>query len=357
MIGNVCYLLPAGGYSGGANSVVQEVSGLQKMGINAKIAVDDKNYETFTNAYASLPDIASGVRSYGTREAMKKILADSDIAVVTVATSVPDIISAWNDVPERKRPKLFYYIQDYEPLFFEKGSPDWLAAAQSYEHNLIMKAFAKTDWICETVERCHGMRVSRVKASIDHGTFFPLLTKPKGGKLKIAAMIRPSTPRRAPRRTCRVVNKIVAEYGEGVGVTTFGCNREQLRDYGLNLAASVQHLDRLTREQVAQVLRQTDIFLDLSDYQAFGRTGLEAMACGATPVLPMFGGASEYVRHRENGFLVDVRDEEEVFRVVREFAKSPSTTRRKMCIQAISTASEYTTRSACASIIDVLTCE
>ena len=353
MIRNVIYILPAGGYSGGANSVVQEVSGFQEMGINASIAVDAKNYATFLNAYASIPAIASSTRRYNTKNELSKVLSSADLVVATVATSVPDVVSAWNSLREGKRPKMFYYIQDYEPLFYLKESSDWLAAVSSYEHNTVFRGFAKTEWICETVERRHGMRVSKVKASIDHNTFFPQLSLPQKSRLTIAAMIRPDTPRRAPRRTVRVMNKIAAEYGDQINLVTFGCSRDKLRDHGLDLAPVAEHRDQLTREQVAHTLRQTDLFLDLSDYQAFGRTGLESMACGAVPVLPIYGGAIEYVRHRENGYLVDVCDDQGILHSVQDFVRASKNSRRTMRVQSMKTAAEYTTRSACASILDV----
>lgn len=47
------------------------------------------------------------------------------------------------------------------------------------------------------------------------------------------------------------------------------------------------------RVAVATVLRRTDLFIDLSWWQAFGRSGLEAMACGTLSIMPLTGAASE----------------------------------------------------------------
>jgi glycosyltransferase involved in cell wall biosynthesis len=66
-----------------------------------------------------------------------------------------------------------------------------------------------------------------------------------------------------------------------------------------------RHLGMLSRPEVAEVLRDTDVFLDMSVYQAFGRTALEAMACGATAVVPEVGGAWEFVEHARNALAVD----------------------------------------------------
>ena len=64
-------------------------------------------------------------------------------------------------------------------------------------------------------------------------------------------------------------------------------------------------------------MRRSDLFLDLSAYQAFGRTGLEAMACGAVPILPRTGGAVEYAVDDWNGLLVDSAEEDAVLAAVR----------------------------------------
>ncbi len=353
MIGNILYVLPTGGYSGGANSIVQEVGGFLRMGLNAAIAVDAGNHAGLASAYASLPAVLSTMKPYGSPAILRDLLAGADVAVATVATSVPSLVKAWRVLPDGRRPRLFYYIQDYEPLFFAPGSGEWTAAHQSYEQGPDLRGMAKTDWLCRVVQARHGMTVARVKASIDHDVFFPLLHGRGPDRPSIAAMIRPHTPRRAPRRTCRVLNRLAQALGERVSITTFGCEADELRRHGLALAPSIAHHGRLTREQVAHVLRQTDLFLDLSDYQAFGRTGLEAMACGAVSLMPLLGGAGEFVIHGENGFLVDVREEPEILRTVQRFVDLPGSTRQAMRMAAIRTAADHTVQKACVSILEV----
>ncbi|HXS46776.1 MAG TPA: glycosyltransferase, partial [Solirubrobacterales bacterium] len=61
----------------------------------------------------------------------------------------------------------------------------------------------------------------------------------------------------------------------------------------------------LMRGEVASLLRRSDLFLDMSMYQAFGRTALEAMACGCTAVVPRLGGAWEFVVNGVNAKAVD----------------------------------------------------
>ena len=66
---------------------------------------------------------------------------------------------------------------------------------------------------------------------------------------------------------------------------------------GVNRAADrplLNHHGTLPRDSVAELFASADVFLDMSHWQAWGRTGLEAMAAGCVPVLPKGSGASEY---------------------------------------------------------------
>ncbi|ALG74882.1 hypothetical protein VY88_29270 [Azospirillum thiophilum] len=355
-MGRILYILPAAGYTGGANSVVQEAAGLLRMGLDVSIAVDRRNHAEFAGAYAGLPAVTAApvLATYDDPAGLAGLLATSKVAICTVATSVPAVIGAWEHLPEADRPRLFYYIQDYEPLFFDPGTEDWTAACRSYEFGGILQGMAKTDWLRDTVEARHSIRVSRVKASIDHGVYFPYLAARGGDQLVLAAMLRPHTPRRAPRRTCRLLNRLAAELGSRVRLVVFGCGPEEMREHGLMLDPAIERHGRIIREQVARILRRTDLFLDLSDYQAFGRTGLEAMACGAAALLPVHGGAGEYVVHGENGYLADTRDEDGLFHTVEAYAAQAPSTRRAMAVAAMATAADYNVEKACISVLGVL---
>ncbi len=90
-----------------------------------------------------------------------------------------------------------------------------------------------------------------------------------------------------------------------VEIALFGC--ENLPDYRLPF----EHTDlgEVPNERLRAVYNTASIVLDLSDYQALGRIGLEGMACGAATVLTKFGGITEYIRDGENTLAVDPEDE------------------------------------------------
>lgn len=349
---NILYVLPARGSSGGSNSVYQEVKALMKLGVNAKIAVNDKNYESFLVSYASDTSLSGIVVSYDSSRKLAEYLNKCDVAIATIGSTVPFFLKAVSFCT--KKPKLAYYIQDYEPLFSMPGSEAYESAFDSYNHGDILNGFAKTDWICKVVGANHNMVVTKVEPSIDHNVYFP--SGSNKFRKTICAMVRPSTPRRAPFRTVRILNKLADHYAkEGIKLICFGSEEYEFRRAGLILDTNIESMGRLTREQVGQLLRTTDLFLDLSDYQAFGRTGLEAMACGVIPILPMFGGSYEYIKHNENGFAIDVRSDKVILEQIAAFWKLNSKKRALMVNSALATAAEYSCHKAAVSIRNFLT--
>jgi glycosyltransferase involved in cell wall biosynthesis len=119
-----------------------------------------------------------------------------------------------------------------------------------------------------------------------------------------------------------VLKRLLEELPDRVRVTTFGCYADELREIlpGAEQGVLERHRGMLSRSEVAGLLRESDVFLDMSVYQAFGRTALEAMACGATAVLPNVGGAWEFVEHGANALAVDTLEPEGALAALRELA-------------------------------------
>ena len=66
----------------------------------------------------------------------------------------------------------------------------------------------------------------------------------------------------------------------------------------------------------------------MSKYQAFGRTGLEAMACGCVPILPVVGGVTEYAVENWNALVVDTGDQDQVEAAATALIEDPERLRR-----------------------------
>ena len=347
----VLFVLPVRGGSGGANSVVQEVAGMRSLGVDARIAVDARHAESMNRFYADVLEPDSRIVFASDAELL--VSAERFDVIVATLWSTPALIAP---IAQRWPDKTYvYYVQDYEPWFFPNDPVSRATALDSYTRVPNMVLMAKTDWICRTVRQRHGVEVFRVAPSLDHDVFYPA-ERPSEGPVALSAMIRPSTPRRAPLRTLRVLRDLAHGF-DGLRILLFGCDTGALEgltrdDPELKLDFEFENRGILRRRDVASLLRESDIFVDLSDYQAFGRTGLEAMACGCATVLPARGGADEYVVDGDNAFLVDTESLADMTSTIARLIKDRSL-RERIKARSLETATRFSIMRASLSELAV----
>lgn len=199
------------------------------------------------------------------------------------------------------------------------------------------------------------MEVHKVAPSVDHSVYYPRFkaAPADGERFAVVAMLRPSTPRRAPRRTVRILNRLAHEFGDRFACTAFGCSEDDLRAHSLELRG-VENAGVLPRDAVGDLFRETDLFLDLSDYQAFGRTAVEAMSCGAIPVVPIHVGTGEFARDGINGFVVDTRSDEAILGAVAGFLGMTPVERSEMRANGIAAGYRYSPEAAAISELRLL---
>lgn len=342
----VLFILPIAGVAGGIHSIVQEVSGMRELGVEAKIATWHHFKDAYFTVYSELENKNDLFYFFGSFDELVEYSSGYDVAAATIHSSILLLKKIYDSNPHILPA---YYIQDYEPFFFEKDSEDWKIAYDSY--TLIPEAllFAKTKWLCDVVNEIHKVKVEKVSPSLDQKVYFPEIRKSKDFKeLQITAMIRPSTPRRGAARTMRVLKRIKGKHGSKVKIKIFGTSDEHLQLFDLVLDFEFENAGVLNREQVASLLKESDIFLDFSIYQAFGRTGLEAMACGCAAVLPVKGGINEYAVNKENSMLADTGNDDECFRAV-DLLVEDNELREKIKSKGILKSAEYSIRKAALS--------
>jgi len=346
----ILFILPASGGGGGVNSIVQEVEGLRMLGVDAKIAVQNTNRFDLFYFYKKIFAAGDFFTFYSKEQELLELAADFNIAVATIFTSVSLL-----EKIVRQNPFVMpaYYVQDYEPFFFEFREPSYLEALESYtriEDNLL---FAKTDWIAKTINARQGIDVAQVRPSLDQDIFSASPKRKKRKKVVISAMIRPETPRRGAERSMQVLRRLQKELPRQVEVLLFGCSKKQLKMHELLVDFAFKARGKISRREVAQILQKSHIFLDLSDYQAFGRTGLEAMACGCIPVLPRMGGVYEYAIDGENSLIVNTSDEELIHEKIKGLL-ADSDARKVLAENALQTAARYSIVGSALSEFEVL---
>jgi tetratricopeptide (TPR) repeat protein len=346
----ILFILPVKGGGGGAHSVVQESLALYRCGIPVKIAVNESNFSDFLKGYTEIPEIDRLAVSYQTLTEFKKLAQNFSVVCATTYSSVKILKELIRELPQILPA---YYIQDYEPLFSYINTPEWEEARQSY--TLIPHAvrFAKTQWLCEIVQRNHAVKVHKVEASIDHQVYYPHL-KNDSQQIEISMMVRFTTARRAPRRTLAVAKILSELFPDRLHFTIFGSERSLIESAGIPIPKNTTILPHLSRSEVAALLRNSDIFLDLSDFQAFGRTAIEAMASGCIPIVPDRGGTDEFAIPDFNSIVVDTSSIEDCIKGIAKLIQADSNVLLQLKLNAIETAAKYSPKRAGFSIYNLL---
>ena len=318
----VAVCCPIGFACGGGNILVQESVLMAQLGAQVWLINHESNRGAFEKDY---PDRASTLYLKD-NVAIKAFLQKNELdfdAVIASAFSTTD----W--IPDRfdgKVPKLGYYIQDDEPAFFKDNSRKYHAAVKSYEILYRACGFTKTNWNANVIEKRGFPRPTVIGASVDLSRF-----RPKGRDLnphrptRLAAMLRFESgsvvDRRAPDRTMRVLNRLAAAYGSSVELIVFGSDLSHDRKSGLHDA--VIDLGQLRPTEVASLMRNIDVFLDFSLWQAMGLSAMEAMASGCTVVVPRNGGTVDFCADGHNGLIVDSEDDDACFAAASRLIDDP----------------------------------
>lgn len=342
----ILFILPVRGGGGGAHSVIQEVAAMRALGVTAKVAIRAKDHDDFRKKYGDISDV-EGLFVPFTNDTLCYVAQSYDVVVATIFTSVKLVNQVIGRFPWILPA---YYAQDYEPMFFDTSDPLWQEAFDSYTalpQGSVL--FAKTHWIGSTIEKSHDAHVAKVEPSIDHSVYnLNGTSRPLGNTVNICAMIRPRTPRRGADRTMLLLSKLKEHLGDKANIHIFGCDENSPEFNALHRDFDFTNHGILTRPRVAEVLRQSHIFVDLSDYQAFGRTSLEAMACGAIAVVPQEGGGYEYAVDNVNALIVDTFNVETCFARLTQLLSTPNKI-AAMQFAALETASKYCPRRAALS--------
>ncbi len=284
----VTYVLHNLVVAGGVLTVIQLVNELLLLGAEARIAAlfEDPQLHDWTRLFTR-PMV---FRNF---DEMIAELPPTDIAVATLWTTAEPVRAL---AARGKAQETVYFLQDYEPWFFPPDdTPSRQKVIESYgwfRHHI-----AKSDWLCDMVAR-HGCRPRKIRLGMDLATFYP---RDCGDRPPtVLAMARPRTPRRGFSHLVEILERLHRKRPD-VQIVLFG--DRFLASYRLRFPYRDEGVV-INQDHLAGLYSEADIFLDTSDFQGFGRCGLEAMACGTACVLTAVGGVGEYAKDGENCLLV-----------------------------------------------------
>jgi GT2 family glycosyltransferase len=320
--------------AGGTQMVIELARGLSNLGAPVSVAVKSYMRQEFESFYPADNHLLHYYRND------EELYASSAHASVSIATIYHSVRQLKQIVARNHHILPLYFVQDYEPLFHDEHPHLKELALQSYTMVPEARLVAISPWVQSTILEQQGIEVEYFRGSMDHDLFYPDFGRKRDGKLTVSAMIRPHTPWRAPERTLQVLKQLKEQFGSQINIGIFGCRDEDLLRASFDSDFEMTNYGVLNRHDVAGLLRATDIFLDLSNFQAFGRTALEAMACGCAVVAPQAGGVIDFGKHAENLLLIDTSNEMQCLAAASELV-SNSGLRQHLHEGAIRTALDY----------------
>jgi GT2 family glycosyltransferase len=312
----VAFVLPIREVGGGANVVLAEARAMRRFGVDVLIVNLEAERAAF---FAGYPDLDLRVSFAPAAADVVELVRDYDAAVATAYHSV-----FWL-APLRqagRSPRLGYYVQDFEPLFFAAGTAEYRSALSSYTAVPDIVLFTKTAWNRDELRRAVGVEAAVVGASCDIDLFRPGPAA-ADGRLRLCAMIRPSSARRGARETMELLAEVDRRYGERVDIHLFGVEPWDPLFHLLPRGFRWQQHGVLAPEATAGLLATQDVFVDLSRYQAMGLTAMEAMSSGLGVVVPRAGGATSFAADGRNALVVDTSSRDACLAAVVSLIEDP----------------------------------
>lgn len=292
----VTYVLHNITVAGGVISVVQLANELVLLGIEVRVVAVYQYPETEIWKWYTQPII------YKDANDLINNFPQSDVVVATHWTTADWVAEV---VRKGGAKASAYFLQDYESWFFpESDSKSRAAVLETYSK--IDNKIVKSSWLQNLVEN-DGFSSKKIWLGLDLATYYPR-NVPKSSAITIVAMARPGTPRRGFLNLIEALTLIKAEY-PATEIILFG---EDISghvipfDYeGVGVISSP--------DGMAELYSRSSVFIDASDFQGFGRTALEAMACNVACILTDQGGVSEYADNYENCILVSPGDPHAIY--------------------------------------------
>lgn len=297
----VLFILPICDLGGGGNVIFQEARAMISMGVDARILNLSCYRPYFEKSYpnSQVPIL------YADEKDIADIAMRFDAVIATHNSSVY-WLQPISEKPDK--PVLGYYIQDFEPYFYPESLKEFHTAVNSYDLFPGLVRLTKTEWNRNKVREHIGVDCQVVGPSVNVDLFHPRPSPCKewpARPLRIIAMIRPSTPRRAPALTMEVLQNIQESHRSAVEIILFGEAPESPDFLALPHDFEYRHLGVLSPGNLSALFNQADIFVDFSSFQAMGLTAMEAMACGCAVIVPEAGGAKSFAVHEKNSLIID----------------------------------------------------
>jgi len=216
---------------------------------------------------------------------------EADISICTLWTT------AFFSLKFNKVKRKFYFIQDYEPLFYPASSSSALVE-ETYRFGFY--GIANTISLKEIYEEYYGGKSEYFTPSVDLNVFYPSKTEVGKDKLMVFFYGRPGHPRNGFELGISALKILKAKMGDQVRIVTAGSSWSP-KEYGVE--GIIENLGLLKYKETAELYRQCDAGLVMMFTRHPSYLPLEFMACGC-PVVTNYNPATTWLLHDNDNCLL-----------------------------------------------------
>lgn len=162
-------------------------------------------------------------------------------------------VSAYLLLKFNKTKRKYYFIQDYEPLFYAGGST-YALAESTYRFGF--KGIVNTPGLLAAVNQRHGMEGVSFIPAVDRAIYYPDKNR-QNEKIKIFFYARPNNPRNAFNLGIGIIKQLIETHGDSIEIITAGADWEEAA-YGLK--GKISNIGLLNSlKEVGDLYRSCDI--------------------------------------------------------------------------------------------------
>jgi glycosyltransferase involved in cell wall biosynthesis len=280
-------------YYGGVMTILRFAAHLRAQGVRQRFLIcghaDTKRLRAaLVEAFPTLADSEIGALD---SVAALAAIPPADLSFATLWTTAYVLLRVRNTGLK------FYFMQDYEPLFYPAGST-YAQAELTYRFGFI--GLANTSAIRDLYEQDYGGRAHAITPCIDPAVFFPASEPRPAAPRLLFYYARPGTPRNGFELAAAALRRLKQRLGNDVRIVCAGATWEPA-DYGLS--DMVEPLGLLSYRDTGDLYRRCHVGFVMMMTRHPSYLPFELMGCGSLVVTNRNPASAWFLRDRENCLL------------------------------------------------------
>ena len=283
-------------FYGGVHTILRFASGfLERHGVRSNIIIYDR------------PDVSAAEMKAKVTEPFPSLTSAPLLVLKTTQDAVPDadasIATFWTSayvvMKNRNTRRKFYFVQDYEPLFYPAGSRYALVEAT---YRFGFPAIVNTPGLRDVIVSEFGTRATAFTPCTDPGIFHPPEAPRAPEPFRVFFYGRPDTDRNAFEIGLSALRRFKARNGGKAEVLVAGSH---FPDSIRAAAPGIRFMGLLPYRETGDLYRSCHAGLALMLTKHPSYLPFELMSCGAVPVVNYNRANTWLIRNRENALMVE----------------------------------------------------